>query len=207
MSTEKTTSRFSAKSAFALGAGSALVVAALAVYAVRHDGRAEAAVAPAPAQIEASTTAALPPPVQPAAAETSPSDAKAMPPGHVMPPVTPAASSASVLSGTISLDESAAKSVSGKVIVFVIARSGASPTSKGHPVFAKRLDVTSFPVTFSLSAQDSMMGQAPPDHVTLEARIDLDGDAMTHEASAPSAKNESVAVPSHDVALVLKHGV
>jgi hypothetical protein len=205
MTTENTTSRFSAKSAFALGAGSALIVAALAVYAVRHDGRAEAAVAPAPAQIEASTTAALPPPIE---ADPTTTSAEPKPiPGHVMPPVTPAASSASVLSGTISLDDSAAKSVSGKVIVFVIARSGAGPTGKGHPVFAKRLDVTSFPVSFSLSAQDSMMGQAPPDHVTLEARIDLDGDAMTHEANAPSAKNESVAVPSHDVALVLKHGV
>jgi len=205
MSTENTTSRFSTKSAFALGAGSALVVAALAVYAVRHDGRAEAAVAPAPAQVEASTTAALPPPIE-ADSTTASAEPKVIP-GHVMPPVAPAASSASVLSGTISLDDSAAKSVSGKVIVFVIARSGAGPTSKGHPVFAKRLDVTSFPVNFSLSAQDSMMGQAPPDHVTLEARIDLDGDAMTHEASAPSAKNESVAIPSHDVALVLKHGV
>jgi hypothetical protein len=205
MSTENTTSRFSAKSAFALGAGSALVVAVLAVFAVRHDGRAEAAVAPSPVQVEASTTAALPPPIEP---DPTTATAQLKPiPGHVMPPVAPAANSQSVLSGTIALDDSIAKSVSGKVIVFVIARSGAGATGKGHPVFAKRLDVTSFPVEFSLSAQDSMMGQAPPDHVTLEARIDLDGDAMTHEASAPSAKNESVAVPSHDVALVLKRGV
>lgn len=207
MSTEKTTSRFSAKSAFALGAGSALVVVALAIFAVRHDGRAEAAVAPAPMQQTEASSPALPPPIEPVAAETSSSEPKTIP-GHAMPPITPAANAASVLSGTIALDDSIAKSVSGKVIVFVIARSGATtPGGKGHPVFAKRLDVTSFPVDFSLSAQDSMMGQAPPDHVTLEARIDLDGDAMTHEPSAPSAKNDSVAVPSHDVALVLKRGV
>lgn len=208
MSTETTKSPLSTKSAFALGAGSALVVVALAVFAVRHDGRAEAAVAPAPApvQIEASTPASIPA-AEPAAAATT-SVPAAMPPGHVMPPVAPTASSASVLSGTIALDDSIAKSVSGKVIVFVIARSGpAVPGGKGHPVFAKRLDVTSFPVSFSLSAQDSMMGQAPPDHVTLEARIDLDGDAMTREPGAPSAKIDSVIVPSHNVALVLKPGV
>ena len=35
--------------------------------------------------------------------------------------------------------------------------------------------------------------------------IDLDGDAMTREPGTPSAKKESVAVPSHDVTLVLKH--
>lgn len=206
MSTENTATRLSTKSAFALGAGSALVVAALAVYAVRHDGRAEAAVVSAPVQTEASTPAPIPAP-DPAAAATT-SVPAAMPPGHVMPPVAPTASSASVLSGTIALDDSIAKSVTGKVIVFVIARGGpAVPGGKGHPVFAKRLDVTSFPVPFSLSAQDSMMGQAPPDHVTLEARIDLDGDAMTREANAPSAKNESVILPSHDVKLVLKPGV
>ena len=206
MSTENTKSPLSTKSAFALGAGSALVIVALAVFAVRHDGRAEAAVVPAPAQAEVSTQAPIPA-AEPVAATTTSAPA-AMPPGHVMHPVAPTASTASILSGTIALDDSIAKSVSGKVIVFVIARSGpAVPGGKGHPVFAKRLDVTSFPVTFSLSAQDSMMGQAPPDHVTLEARIDLDGDAMTRDPGAPTAKIDSVIVPSHDVALVLKHGV
>jgi hypothetical protein len=125
-------------------------------------------------------------------------------PGHMPHGTMPAIDAPSVLSGTIALDDSIARSVSGKVIVFVIARSGAG---KGHPVFAKRLDVTSFPVPFSLSAQDSMMGQAPPDHVALEARIDTDGDAMTHEANAPSVRLESVAIGSNNIKLVLKSGV
>ena len=201
MSTENTTSRLTTKSAFALGAGSALVVVALGVFAIRHDGRAEAAVTPGPVQAEASTTT-LPSPVE------SVAPAASMPkaiPGHPMPHGTmPAADAPSVLSGTIALEESIARSVSGKVTVFVIARGGAG---KGHPVYAKRLDVTSFPVSFSLSAQDSMMGQAPPDHVALEARIDVDGDAMTHEANAPSARIETVAIGSSNVSLVLKRDV
>ncbi|MGH9142754.1 MAG: c-type cytochrome biogenesis protein CcmI/CycH [Thermoanaerobaculia bacterium] len=203
MSTENNPSRFSSKSAFALGAGSALVVAALAVFAVRHDGRAEAAVNPAPVQTEAVSTT-VPMPAEPAAPATG-SEPKMIPGHQQMPhPTMPAVDAPSVLSGTIALDDSIARSVSGKVIVFVIARSGAG---KGHPVFAKRLDVTSFPVPFSLSAADSMMGQAPPDHVALEARIDTDGDAMTHEANAPSVKLESVAIGTSNIKLVLKSGV
>jgi hypothetical protein len=62
-------------------------------------------------------------------------------------------------------------------------------------------------VAFSLSAQDSMMGQASPAKVSLEARIDLDGDAMTREPGVPSAKIDSVAIGSSNVSLVLKPGV
>ena len=75
---------------------------------------------------------------------------------------------------------------------------------KGHPIFAKRLDVASFPTTFTLGPQDSMMGGAPPDNVSVEARIDLDHDAMTKEPGAPSAKIESVSMGSKDLTLTLK---
>ena len=117
------------------------------------------------------------------------------------PDAAPAVDQPSVISGTIALDKSVAASVSGKVIVFVIARDG---SGKGHPVFAKRLDVTSFPVAFSLSARDSMMAQPPPDHVSLEARIDRDGDAITRDANAPAATLDSVAMGSHDIKLTLR---
>jgi len=193
MSTE---SKLSTKIAFALGAGSALVVVALAFFAVRHDGRADVVMAqPVPAAVTQESA----PAVQVMTTGELPPHAKSP---HTMPPIpAPAADAPSVLSGIIELDPAAATKVSGKVIVFVIARAG---TGKGHPVFAKRLDVTSFPAAFSLSAADSMMGQAPPDTVSLEARIDLDGDAMTKEPGAPSAKNEAVAIGSHDVKLTLR---
>ena len=70
--------------------------------------------------------------------------------------------------------------------------------------FAKRLDVTSFPVTFSLSARDSMMAQPPSDHLRLEARIDRDGDAITRETGSPSATIDSVPLGAHDVTLKLR---
>jgi hypothetical protein len=48
------------------------------------------------------------------------------------------------------------------------------------------------------------MGGAPPDTVSVEARIDFDHDAMTKEPGAPSAKIESVSMGSKDLTLTLK---
>lgn len=86
-----------------------------------------------------------------------------------------------LLSGTITLDARA--NVPVPAVVFLIARGDAS---KGHPVLAKRLDVTSFPARFSLTGADAMTDGMLPGNVTLEARIDRDGDAMTRENDAPS---------------------
>ena len=49
-----------------------------------------------------------------------------------------------------------------------------------------------------------MMGGTPPNTVSLEARIDLDRDAMTKEPNAPSVKIETVAIGASDVVLTLK---
>jgi hypothetical protein len=117
-----------------------------------------------------------------------------------MPPSSKAPQ-AVMLSGTIALDPSAAGKVTGPVTVFVIARD---KTGKGHPILAKRLDVTSFPTTFALGPGDSMMGGTPPNTVSIEARIDLDHDAMTKEPNAPAAKLDTVTLGSSDVVLTLK---
>jgi len=199
MSSEQNTPRFSARGGFFLGVGTAAVIGALAVAAVRYDGSAKATVTPpvekvavAPAATEtfalAEHVAAM------SAAQNQPTTAAA-----VTPPSSKAAHSV-LLSGTIALDKSIANSVSGVVTVFVIARDN---KGKGHPILAKRLDVASFPAKFSLGPEDSMMGGAPPDHVSLEARIDLDHDAMTREPGAPETKIESVAIGSSNVTLTL----
>jgi hypothetical protein len=118
-------------------------------------------------------------------------------------PVSVPASSQRFISGTIELDPSAARSVALPTIVFVIAR-GEGLRLHGHPLLAKRLDVRSFPVDFTLGSEDSMMGQAPPNRVSLEARVDRDGDATTREPGAPAALIESVTLGTEDVKLVLK---
>jgi hypothetical protein len=106
-----------------------------------------------------------------------------------------------LISGTIELDSSIAGKVALPAIMFVVARGA---DQQGHPVLAKRLDVRSFPVTFTLGPKDSMMGQAPSNRVSLEARVDLDGDAGTREPGAPAASMGAVTLGTNDVRLVLK---
>jgi hypothetical protein len=201
MSNEPKPSRFSARSGFFLGVATAAVIGALAFAAVRYDGNSKAAI-PAPAApiaASAANTETFPLAEHVAAMSGTTQEATATPSAPAL--VSPKAPATTLLSGTIKLDPSAASSVSGTVTVFVIARD---KKGKGHPIFAKRLDVVSFPTKFTLGPQDSMMGGAPPDTVSVEARIDLDHDAMTKEPGAPSAKIESVSMGSKDLTLRLK---
>lgn len=97
---------------------------------------------------------------------------------------------------TLNLDPSATLK-SG--ILYVMARNPMG----GPPVAVKRLQVSSFPITFELGSADSMMGQPLPDKFRLEARLDSDGDAATKPPSDPSAVQNDVA-PGTVVKLALK---
>ncbi len=201
MSNEQDAPRFSARSGFLLGIGTMAVIGILVIVVLRYNGGPKASAIPpsAPTMATPAATESFPladhvaamsqGPDQPAAAAVPQSSSKLAQPA--------------LLSGIIELDPSIAHSVSGTVTVFVIARDR---NGKGHPILAKRLDVASFPTKFSLGPQDSMMGQPPPDHVSLEARMDLDRDAMTREPDVPAAKIESVAIGSRNVTLTLKRG-
>ncbi len=118
-----------------------------------------------------------------------------------LPSSIPAAQNNASISGTIALDPSATGNMSLPAVVFVIARGDGL---EGHPLLAKRLDVASFPVNFSLGSEDSMMGQAPPNRVSLEVRVDGDGDATTREPGAPTALLESVTLGTNNVKLLLR---
>lgn len=97
---------------------------------------------------------------------------------------------------TLSLDPGA-KLKAGTL--YVMAR----PAAGGPPVAVKRLNVSSFPVTFDFGSADSMMGQPLPGQFILEARLDSDGDAATKPATDPSASRANVA-PGAQVSLALK---
>ncbi|HEV7426879.1 MAG TPA: hypothetical protein VGQ46_10975 [Thermoanaerobaculia bacterium] len=197
MNDDQNASRTSARNGFLVGIGTAAIIAALAIVAIRYDGTAKATIVPPPEPVAAA------PASLPIADHIAAMDAAAQPATSPPPATSPKPMASVLLSGTISLDTSIAGSVSGPVTIFVIARDKAG---KGHPILAKRLDVTSFPAKFSLGAGDSMMGGTPPEIISLEARIDLDRDAMTKEPNAPAAKIEAVAIGSHDVTLTLKRG-
>jgi tetratricopeptide (TPR) repeat protein len=97
---------------------------------------------------------------------------------------------------TLSLDP-AAKLKGG--VLYVMAR----PAAGGPPVAVKRMQVSSFPITFDFGSADSMMGQPLPEQFRLEARLDSDGDAATKPPTDPSAMQMNVA-PGAQIKLALK---
>ena len=82
-------------------------------------------------------------------------------------------STTAIVSGTIQ----ATDAPSG--IVFLIARR--SEGAKGPPVAVRKIVASSFPLSFSMGKEHLMMGGTWPEEVWLEARLDLDGDAMTKD--------------------------
>lgn len=105
------------------------------------------------------------------------------------------------VSGVIDLDPALAGQVPAGALVFLTAR--AAGVSAGPPAAAKRLPAA-FPLRFSLSGADSMMGEGLPDKLRLEARVDGDGDPLTRGPSDPTARLDGVAVGRSDLKLVLK---
>ncbi len=135
----------------------------------------------------------------------------AVPPNHPSlpdPGSEPAASGASPAAAPVSgpsvhltLTLAAAKP-SPNAVLFIIAR--ASGETSGPPAAVKRIGNPTFPLELDLSSADSMMGQPLPASVTIEARLDSDGDAMTKNASDPHASQSGVATNGTKVALVLR---
>jgi cytochrome c-type biogenesis protein CcmH len=80
-----------------------------------------------------------------------------------------------VLAGTVELKPELKESVKPEDTVFVIARRGTG----GPPLAAKKIPATAFPLTFTLTEKDVMMGGPFEGEVELSVRIDKDGDAMT----------------------------
>lgn len=115
---------------------------------------------------------------------------------------TPAASAASpstaedaqTIRGTI---EAPAGAAGGVLFVFVRA-AGATG---GPPLAVQRIPSPTFPHAFAIGPADAMVAGGPfPDRVTVEARLDGDGDAMTEEPGDLTARIEAA---SGESALVL----
>lgn len=118
--------------------------------------------------------------------------------GSVKAP-SPVPSGPGTVSGTISLADGV--SVTPGSPIFVIVREiGAGG---GPPVAVTRLIAGQFPTPFQVSAANSMMGDDLPDTMTIEVRVDLDGNAMTRDEGAPTGLAESVASGSSSVNIVL----
>lgn len=88
------------------------------------------------------------------------------------PPPAPA-NTAFVVSGTVSASNDL-KIPGGRGVLFLIAKS----PQGGPPLMVKRLEVSRFPIDFTLTQADLMMPGTPlPAQMTLTARLDADGSA------------------------------
>lgn len=159
------------------------------------------------AQIEAQKGKA---PVQPAAGKEDPHAGIALPPmsGEGMPETTSPAPAPSqvaaspdprAVSGTLSLANGV--SVPSGATIFLIVRPAG--TKGGPPVAVSRFPAGSFPVSFEVSQANSMMGQPLPDPMEIDARVDLDGNPMTHDAGAPSGSLDNVVAGSKSLTIKL----
>jgi cytochrome c-type biogenesis protein CcmH len=106
------------------------------------------------------------------------------------------------ISGTVELDPSLAGQIGAGGILFVFVREAGF--GAGPPVAARRLPVSSFPVAFEIGEADAMMGQAFPNELLVEARLDADGDPTTRPPTDPKARQDDVKAGSKGVKLVLK---
>jgi hypothetical protein len=106
------------------------------------------------------------------------------------------------VSGVVELDPALVGQVSASGILFVFVREAGF--GAGPPAAARRFPVTSFPMGFEIGEEDAMMGQAFPDTLLVEARLDADGDPTTRPPTDPKARLDDVKAGSRTVRLVLK---
>ncbi len=97
-----------------------------------------------------------------------------------------------------------AKTKPAGTLYLVARRISDNPTARGTLIAVKKMPATSFPLPFSLSAADMPFQTGAFDgDLTLTARIDQDGDPMTHQKGDVFGTLPKVHVGSRDVKLAL----
>ncbi len=126
--------------------------------------------------------------------------AAAQPPQAAAAPDDPNAT----ITGEIVLPTAIAKTKPSGTLYLVARRLSDNPTARGTLIAVKKMAATSFPLPFSLSAADMPFQNGPFDgDLTLTARIDKDGDPMTHQKGDVFGTLPKVRVGSRDVKLTL----
>ncbi|MGH7572840.1 MAG: c-type cytochrome biogenesis protein CcmI/CycH [Gemmatimonadota bacterium] len=104
------------------------------------------------------------------------------------------------ISGTIQAPEMA--TAPSGAVVFVIVRPAGR--TAGPPLAVQRLTASEFPVEFEIGPEDAMLGEAPfPDRVTVEARLDGDGDPLSRSPGDRSATSGPLSPGATGVTLSL----
>lgn len=153
---------------------------------------------------EAGKPAAVPP-LDPGAAAPSMAGPPPAAPQLAAPPQPAAPDDPNAtITGEIVLPAATAKTKPTGTLYLVARRLSDNPTARGTLIAVKKMPATSFPLPFSLSAADMPFQNGPFDgDLTLTARIDRDGDPMTHQKGDVFGTLPKVRVGSRDVKLAL----
>ena len=153
------------------------------------------------------------PPLDPATAPSAPATAPSAPPAPTlaMPAAAPPAEAPAAggpgasITGSIVLAPAVAKArPKGGTLYLVARRISDNPTARGTLIAVRKLPATKFPLPFSLTAADMPFQNGPFDgDLVLTARIDQDGDPLTHEKGDVYGSLPKVPVGSHGVKLAL----
>jgi hypothetical protein len=145
------------------------------------------------------------PPLDPAAAvPTMPMPATAPAAPTTAPAAAAPADPNATITGEMILPAAIAKTKPSGTLYLVARRISDNPTARGTLIAVKKLPATSFPLPFSLSAADMPFQTGAFDgDLTLTARIDQDGDPMTHQKGDVFGTLPKVHVGSRDVKLAL----
>jgi len=153
---------------------------------------------------EAGAPSPVPPlaqaPSAPAAAPTPPPPPPPPAPEAAAPPAGPGGS----ITGKIELTSALAKAKPEGTLFLVARRISDNPTARGTLIAVKKLPATKFPLAFDLSAADMPFQNGAFDgELTLTARIDQDGDPLTHQKGDVLGTLPKVRVGSKNVKLTL----
>jgi hypothetical protein len=156
-----------------------------------------------PAGIAPSANPTTPPPTTPpptapaAAAPAAPSGGEAE---MVPSPPDPGQS----ISGTIVVPASRAKDVQKGDTMFLIARRAGGPPGPGSMIAVQRLTAGDFPMPFTLSSRDAMIPGTPFEgSISINVRVDKDGDAITRRKGDVIGQASDVKVGTQNVTISL----
>lgn len=144
---------------------------------------------------------------QQAAAPAAGGAASPDPHAGVAPVAPPASAPAATGAATVGADAVGVSirlgtGLQGRGVLFVVVREAGQQA--GPPIAARRVGSPVFPLQVVLGAGDSMMGQPLPEKLSLEARLDSDGDVTTRGPGDLVARRDGVARGSADTTLELK---
>lgn len=123
--------------------------------------------------------------------------------GNPKPPSPPVDPNATII-GKIELAASVAKKKPEGTLFLVARRISDNPNARGTLIAVKKLPATKFPLPFELSAADMPFQNGPFDgELQLTARIDQDGDPLSHQKGDALGTLPKVQVGSKNVRLML----